>query len=191
MIKVDYVVNSIFSSRTYFLSSAASSEVWLVDCGDFDSIKEYVGDRNIAGVLLTHTHFDHIYGLPELLVRFPSCAVVTNTWGVGALSNPRLNLSRYHESPVLVSPANVVVCGEGDSVPILNDGLVRVYEMPGHDPSCLVYEIEDNLFSGDVYIPGEKAVAKFPNSDMKMMILSRERILKLAESSGRVICPGH
>lgn len=34
MLKVDYITNSKFNSRTYILSDEGSGKVWLVDCGD-------------------------------------------------------------------------------------------------------------------------------------------------------------
>ena len=73
MLQVDKIVNSIFDSMTWLLSEAESNQVWIVDCGDFEPIIEEIGERIIAGVLLTHAHFDHIYGLPELIKRFPDC----------------------------------------------------------------------------------------------------------------------
>lgn len=78
MLKVDHVVNTIFNSITWVLSDSDSDHVWLVDCGDIKPILERVGNKEIAGVLLTHAHFDHIYGLPELLKPYPDCRVYTN-----------------------------------------------------------------------------------------------------------------
>jgi len=71
MLKVSHIVNSVFTSRTYILTQEGSRSVWLIDCGDVppivDMLSSLGGDSVIIkGVLLTHVHYDHIYGLPRL-----------------------------------------------------------------------------------------------------------------------------
>ena len=66
---------------------------------------------------------------------------------------------------------------------------MKVYETPGHCPSCLSYEVENNFFSGDSFIPGEKVVSKLPLGDKAKAQLSLHRILSLSE--GMKVYPGH
>lgn len=82
------VVNSIFTSYTYILP-VGEKECWLVDCGDIDKVIE--AGWKVKGVLLTHVHFDHIYGLNELMKYMPNAVVYTNTEGQQALQNPKWN----------------------------------------------------------------------------------------------------
>lgn len=72
--------------------------------------------RRVEGVLLTHAHFDHIYGLPLLLEKFPNVAIYTNEWGKAALADAKLNMSLYHETPVRIDCPNVRVVKEGDKI---------------------------------------------------------------------------
>lgn len=183
MIEVVYITNSVFNSRTYILSDC-SDKVWLVDCGDVEPLLLIVGSRKVEGVLLTHAHFDHIYGLPSLLERFPDVAIYTNEWGKLALADAKLNMSRYHESPVKVDCSNVRVLKEGDKVFGFD-----VYETPGHNPSCLCFANSEMIFTGDAYIPGCKVVTNLPHCDKALAQSSAERILKLSE--GKCIFPGH
>lgn len=153
MHKVDRVVNSVFNSITWILSCAGCNQVWLVDCGDVDSIMEIVGNREVVGVLLTHAHFDHIYGLPELLRRYPSCKIYTNESGRETLANAKKNMSFYHETPVTVDESYSAICNEGDSITLFQNTIAYVYSTPGHHPSCLTFMVGDCLFTGDAYIP--------------------------------------
>lgn len=189
MLNVDYIVNSFFDSITWLLFDEGSSRVWLVDCGDVEPIIEKIGDRCIAGVLLTHAHFDHIYGLPELLERYPDCKVYTNEVGRETLANAKLNMSLYHETPLTVEGLQICICEGGDDVDLFEDVIARVYETPGHHPSCLTFMVEDNLFTGDAYIPGIKVVTNLPKGDKKQAQVTVERIKTLAE--GKIIRPGH
>ena len=183
MFKVDYITNSIFNSHTYILSDG-SDKVWLVDCGDVEPLLSIVGSRKVEGVLLTHAHFDHIYGLPSLIERFPDVAIYTNEWGKQALADAKLNMSLYHESPVRVDCSNVRVVKEGDKVFGFD-----VYETLGHNPSCLCYANSEMIFTGDAYIPGCKVVTNLPHCDKQQAKYSVDRIMEL--SNGKTIYPGH
>lgn len=189
MFKIDYIVNSIFDSMTWLLSDEGSSWVWLVDCGDVEPIIEKIGERSIAEVLLTHAHFDHIYGLPELLRRYPDSRIYTNEVGRETLAKAKLNMSLYHETPLTVEGKQICICGEGDDIELFENITAKVLETPGHHPSCLTYKVEDSLFTGDAYIPDIKVVTNLPKGDKKQAQKSLERIKTLAE--GKIIRPGH
>ena len=191
MLSVDYFTNRVFNSRTYILSKEGSDEVWLVDCGDFDRIQKRIGNKSIKGVLLTHAHSDHIYGLEALIEQFPNVRIYTNMAGVEALKSPQLNISRYHSEYPDISidrPENICIIKEGNQLEILGV-TVQVYETPGHDPSCLTYIIEDKAFTGDAYIPRVKVFTGFRRSNRKQAAESVERILQL--TTNYLIMPGH
>lgn len=189
MLTLDHVINSIFDSTTWLLSDTDEDLVWLVDCGDWNCLKNRIGGRRIEGVLLTHAHFDHIYGLPQLLEQYPDCKIFTNEVGRFTMASDRLNLSKYHGNSVVVDESRVCVCMEGDAVSLFKDTVAAVFETPGHHPSCLAYIVNNYMFTGDAYIPGMKVVTNLPGSDKVRAAESVERILRLAE--GKAICPGH
>lgn len=189
MLKVEYIVNSFFCSMTWLLSETEGNQVWLIDCGDVEPVIKKIGGKNIAGVLLTHAHFDHIYGLPELLERYPDCRIYTNEVGRDTLASAKLNMSLYHETPLKVEGPQISICGEGDGILLFDNITAKVYETPGHHPSCLTYKVGNNLFTGDEFIPGRKVVTNLPKGDKKLAQESLSRIKQLA--IGLSICPGH
>ena len=189
MLQVDKIVNSIFDSITWLLSETEGNQVWLVDCGDIDPIIEKISSRDIVGVLLTHAHFDHIYGLPELVKRFPKCKIYTNEYGRDTLADAKLNMSLYHEMPLTFEGPQVQICGEGDEITIFHEVIAKIYETPGHHPSCLTIKVNDYMFTGDAYIPGVKVVTNLPKGNKKMALESLEKILKMIHD--KHICPGH
>lgn len=194
MLKVSHIINSVFTSRTYILSEDGNTKVWLVDCGDVDVLMEQLSSRlgssfSICGVLLTHVHYDHIYGLPKLMELFPEMKVYTNDFGKMALGDERLNFSKYHYDSIIIESENVTVCDEGTEIELFDGVAAKVYYTPGHNPSCLTYEVGEYLFTGDAYIPGVKVVTTFKGGDKMQAAESVERIKSLAE--GKVICAGH
>ena len=191
MLTVDYITNRVFNSRTYILSDEKYDRVWLVDCGDTDRVLEMIGKKSVEGVLRTHAHSDHIYGLEELIKKFPAVKIFTNAAGVVALKSPQLNLSHYHSEYPDISidaPKNVCLLKEGDFLEVLGMS-IQVYETPGHAPSCLTYIIGKMTFTGDSYIPGVKVFTGFPHANKKQAEISEERILQFAANCQ--VMPGH
>lgn len=189
MLKVDHIVNSIFNSITWILSDSDCDHVWLVDCGDVVPVLELIGEREVVGVLLTHAHFDHIYGLPELLKQFPNCKIYTNENGRETLANAKKNMSFYHEMPLTVEESCSKICEEGDIIDLFPNIKANVYATPGHHPSCLTFMVDDCLFTGDAFIPGVKVVTYLPQGNKVQAQESLEKIRKFAFE--KIVCSGH
>lgn len=193
-IQIGHIVNSVYSSRTYYLYFSGCPDVWLVDCGDVEvlvrELESLTGASfSIKGVLLTHAHYDHIYGLPRLKELFPEMLVYTNDIGRKMLGSDKLNMSKYHEDPIIVESEHVALCEDGSRIELFDGIEAIVHYTPGHNPSCLTYEVGDFLFTGDSYIPGIKVVTNLPGGNKELAAQSLEKILELAK--GKVLCPGH
>ena len=186
--------NSIFNAATYIFTNYTTKEALLIDCGDIEPIVNYIEEHqlNLIGVLITHSHFDHIYGLNELNLYNPNCNVFTSRHGKEGLKNPKLNMSRYHDDipNFIYKGENIVTLEEGQEL-ILCGEVVKVIETPGHDWSCLTYQIGNYLFTGDSYIPNTKPQYNFPKGNKELYQLSEERILNFAKSEELIIMPGH
>lgn len=172
-------VNILFNSISYRFDSC------LIDPGDVWS--EFC---NTNCILLTHAHFDHIYGLNELMKTSPDALVYTNDIGREMLLNAKKNMSYYHETPfVFEYPDLVKVVNDGDEIDIGNGVLAKAVFTPGHNPSCITWVIDGMVFTGDSYIPDIKTVINLPGSNKQQAMESEKLILKLAKN--RVIYPGH
>lgn len=188
---IEYIVNSIFNSITYIIPVGSQKDCYLVDCGDVEKVIKQ--GWLVRGVLLTHAHFDHIYGLNKLMEKFPDALVYTNADGQKGLQNPKWNFSRYHEEVenfVFCKSENVRVFESCGVYEFDKDIKVEVLFTPGHDLSCITYKISNCLYTGDAYIPGIKVVTTFPRSNKQVAKESLERLQKL-ECLGLKIMPGH
>jgi len=171
--------NSLYNSMSYVFKDV------LIDSGDV-----WDGFNNVSVVLLTHAHFDHIYGLNELLSISPQAKVYTNAAGKEMLLNARKNLSFYHETPfVFQYPEQIVLVGDGEEVSLGNGLKVKAIFTPGHNLSCISWIIGDAIFSGDSYISGIKTVTNLPNGNKQQAIESEHLIKELL--IGKTIYPGH
>lgn len=184
------IVNSFFTSCTYVIETSLENDVWIVDCGDVEPLKKLLSGKRIKGILLTHAHFDHIYGLNEIVEFFPGTLVFTNEAGRDALLDDKINMSRYHESPFVFNyPEKIRIVNDGDKIELGEDFCANVIPTPGHHPSCLTYLLDNAIFTGDSFIPGTKVVTNLPKGDKERAKESLETILRLAK--GRMVYPGH
>ena len=192
MLKIKEIVNNVFTSKTYILYREGEDKAWLVDIGDIEPIVVFLDDNGLTveGVFLTHGHFDHIYGINNLIEHYPNCKVYATTYCKECLASDKLNMSRYHESPIVYLGDNVVVVHEGDEFSLFeNEPALKIYETPGHNPGCMTMVMGDLIFTGDAFIPGVGVNTQPPRSDKELSKISLDRILKLAE--GKTILSGH
>lgn len=187
MMTIHQIVNSIFNSCSYVLTQDKQS--WLVDCGDVDQILPLI-DGKLQGVLLTHAHFDHIYGLNNLESLFPGVPVYTVMAGLNGLMSDKLNFSRYYGEPFIFdSPDNVKLMNDGDSISLFDGVEIKAVATPGHSPGCVTWLTSNAIFTGDSYIPGVKTVANLPHSDKDLALKNEALIRQMVEN--RSIYPGH
>ena len=187
MMTIRQIVNSVFNSCSYVLTQDKQS--WLVDCGDVDQILPLV-DGKLQGILLTHAHFDHVYGLNNLISLFPGVTVFTTKAGLDGLLSDKLNFSKYYGEPFIFdSPENVKLVKDGECISLFEGVEIEAVETPGHSPDCVTWLTENAIFTGDSYIPGVKTVTNLPHSDKALALKNEALIRQMVEN--RSIYPGH
>lgn len=185
---VHQIINSVFKSNTYILTN--DKYCWIIDIGDIDKILNCIKKKyEPKGILLTHTHFDHIYGIKDFHGYYPGCKIYTSEYGKDALKDSKKNLSFYHEQPIEYLEDNILIIKNGDRIELSSNTFLNIMETPGHCPSCLTYYTNDYIFTGDSYIPGIKVVTNLPKGNK---IQAQESVEKIKGLIGiRNICPGH
>ena len=158
-------------------------------------------------IMLTHAHFDHIYGVTALSEHYGGLTVYmhpeeaytiekTNPYVCKAFGLPLPDVS-FAQSLVdgTKGPADSEqafrAVSEGDIIEV-GDLKFRVLETPGHSRGgvCFYEEAEDILFSGDTLFAGAIGRTDHPGGDYDQLMKSiLEKVVTL-EGKVRVI-PGH
>lgn len=194
MLEVIRCVNSRFNSNTFILSHPEHDDVWIVDPGDIEPIFEWMQNHqktSVIGILLTHAHFDHIYGVNEIASRYPSCIVyVANEYGLDALHNPKINGSKYTEEGPIVIADSAKVEYYSDTMQLWDGVTMRTINTPGHsdDSQCLL--VDGMLFTGDTLIKDVRTVTKLKGGSVEKLDKSMKILASLKANSLRVM-PGH
>jgi glyoxylase-like metal-dependent hydrolase (beta-lactamase superfamily II) len=194
MLEVARFINSRFNSNTFILSLPKYDDVWVVDPGDTEPLFEWMRNHQkncITGILLTHAHFDHIYGMNEIVSRYPSCIVyIANEYGLDALHNPKKNGSKYTEEGPIEIVEHAKVEYYRDTMQLWDGVTMRTINTPGHsdDSQCLL--VDGMLFTGDALIKDVRTVTKLKGGSVEKLDESMKIIASLKGNSLRVM-PGH
>lgn len=90
------------------------------------------GQASLNGILITHTHSDHIHLAKPLAEKY-SCPIWMSREEIAASGFDAKQLVAIDETPLRVGGM-----------------LIRPILTPGHTPGCICYLIENDLFTGDV-----------------------------------------
>ncbi len=174
-------------TNTYILGQGR--EIALVDPGPeddahFAAMTKAIGGRTLKTIIVTHTHRDHVDGLPRL-----AAATGAKTAGFGRTARNKGGKSpsggeNYDEDfkPDIVLTDGSRFAGEGFELTALHT--------PGHAPDHLCFAVEGTgiLLSGDHVMSWNTSVVAPPEGNMAAYMHSLD---KLKSRDDKIYLPGH
>lgn len=190
-LKIGRLTLGICQTNCYFVYKEGSTEVIFIDPADQgEYIYNALKDRgfSIAGILLTHGHFDHIWGTNEL--RSLSGAKIYAYEAEKALcEDAQTNVSAQVGRPYTVVPD--VYLKDGEEITIAGMTF-RLIATPGHTVGSCCYYFEDAhmLISGDTLFQESVGRTDLPTGSQSAIVRSiREKLFVLPEDVK--VYPGH
>lgn len=160
----------------YLIGDPATHEAAVVDPGwevpKILKAAEADGYR-ITKAFLTHTHFDHVMGLKDLLA---------------AVDIP-VYVHRAERSLLSVEPGNLKGAAGGDAVSV-GQVPVSLIHTPGHTPGSQCLLVDGRLLSGDTLFINACGRCDLPGSDPRQMYESLAKTLHSLDDA-TVLYPGH
>lgn len=186
---VEQLPVGFYTSNIYKIS--INNNVWFIDIGNAQpAINAVSNTEKVRGVFITHAHYDHIYGINHFKERFPECEVFASQYAKEGLYSDKINLSFYHENPVVYEYSDIVVINDGDCIPLSNNYFLKCIYTPGHNLGCICFFVENYFFTGDSFIPNIPVVTKLKSGNKVQNELSL-KLIKSIINQKTVICPGH
>lgn len=199
-IKIGKMVLGVCQTNCYFLYREGGAECIVVDPADqgvniFRALQK--NGFRVAGILLTHGHFDHIWGLDELRDAANAAsdedAEPVKAYAYEAervlLQDVDKNVSRQAGRPC-TTYADVYV-KDGQEITIA--GMTcKVIATPGHTAGgcCYYFEEAGFLLSGDTLFAESVGRTDFPTGSMSTLVRSvREKLFVLPDDTK--VYPGH
>lgn len=159
----------------YLVGDQNTHEALIVDpAWEVDSILVAAKQEGyqIKGALITHTHFDHVNGLEELLKKTDGAVYINK-----------------HEAEFLKGmKGNMKPMEGGDKIKI---GAVEITMLhtPGHTPGSQCFLIDRNLISGDTLFINACGRCDLPGGNAEEMYRSLRTLAELDEKT--ILYPGH
>lgn len=192
-LEIHTIVSMPFQENTYIVWRPGGGAL-VIDPGlEPDLILEFLDAQslNVAAILNTHGHGDHIGGNQALKARFPAAPLIIGVNETALLSDPDLNMSAPFGLPITSPPADRTV-NEGDTLEFAGIAL-EVREIPGHSPGHVVFVVREKpiiVFGGDVLFRGSVGRCDFPGGSMKQLATGiRTKLYTLPDDT--VVYPGH
>ena len=184
-IKIGRMVLGSCATNTYFIYREGENRAIVVDPADQGTqiyASLFKNDLKVEGILLTHGHFDHIWGLEPILVY----ALEDEK---KLLGNAEMNVSEMAGRPAEVEADAYLK--DGQEVTIAGMTFICL-ATPGHTSGSCCYYFEEAgfLISGDTLFQESVGRTDFPTGSMSSLVRSiKEKLFVLPEETK--VYPGH
>lgn len=179
-----------FVTNCYLVADEDTKNAILFDApAEADKILDYLkkNDLTLKKVFLTHSHFDHILALQEV-IDATNAELLMHKDEEKYLKDPALNLAGEHSGEVN-TPDAYQLLSDGDEI-VLDSIKIKVIHTPGHTQGSACYFVNDILISGDTLFSGSIGRTDFPLGSFDDIISSIKGKLMLLNDETKVY-PGH
>jgi hydroxyacylglutathione hydrolase len=186
-------INKILSSNSYIVHTNDERNVWVIDPGESDQLLNWINEnkKTVKGILLTHSHIDHIYGVNDICNEFQDLTIYASHFANEGMKSAKYNGSYYMGMSYVINHGNIDFVKENSTIELFKDKTIaKIISTPGHNNDCISFSIVNYLFTGDALIPGVKTHTKSKKSNKLIAIESISKIL-YNFTGDTIICPGH
>jgi len=193
-VSVKIIQNQPIDSNCFVLYNGLNSSCIVIDPGteDCGELLFFLKENNLVPeyIILTHEHFDHIWGVNKLLALF-DCTIVGTEICLENIIDKKKNLSIFYNQrgfEVALTDKIIII---SDKVLKLGNFLIQFKETPGHSMGSVSFWINEILFAGDVFIKDTKTVTKLPGGSRKKLNDTISELDKLFNKESMIVYPGH
>lgn len=179
----------MIGTNCYIFWDEKSRKCAVVDPGDSgERVADFIKGQGLdpVAVLLTHSHFDHILGIPGIRSAWPQLPVYCHPADV---DETRKTVSLFGSTfPAVSAFGNITPYVEGDKVQI-GSITVEVISTPGHTPGSVTLKAEDILFTGDTLFRSSVGRTDLEGGSFGTLMQSLKKLANLEQDYQ--VCPGH
>jgi len=187
-VNIERLVLGPLDTNCYLVSEDGQSPLIVIDpAGESETLLAAIGQREVAAVVLTHCHFDHLGAVAAVIgatgaplaVHDRDADYITDSVGTGGQA------WGFDD----VAPPATRRLNDGDVV-TAGALALTVLETPGHTPGSICLTGEGHVFAGDTLFAGSVGRTDFPRGDGRALAMSIATKLAPLPDDTRVH-PGH
>lgn len=175
-------------TNCYIFWDEESKKCAIVDPGDDgQQVARVIRGQQLepVAVLLTHSHFDHVLGIPGLREEWPGLPVYCHPQDVPEdVSETMFGMTM----PTVTAFGNITPYVQGDTVEV-GPLTAEVIHTPGHTRGSVTLRVGEVLFTGDTLFRGSMGRTDLPGGSYAQLMESLGKLGKL-EGDYKVY-PGH
>ena len=149
----------------------------------YDAIMDAMGDKKLAGILLTHAHNDHV----DLIGHF-EVPIYLHKEDAHLLFEDQYNGYAPKTHPYKRKNMDLRYVGDGDQISFA-DHFIQVIHTPGHTKGGLSFMYDQKLFTGDTLF--KESVGRHDLYSGNLPELRKSVLALLSLPSNIKIYPGH
>ena len=195
MIKVRQIFNSPVTSNCFVLyDKTVNDDCIVVDPGSKsdEALFDFFEVENLRPyyVILTHEHFDHCWGVNELVKRF-QIPIVCSELCAEAIKYEKRNCSVFYDNKESFTINSETISVESLGGILHFSGVdIYFYSTPGHTEASICFEIGKFFFTGDTLIKDTRTVTKLMTGS-KVGLQKSLDFIKNRQGKQLMVCPGH
>ena len=170
-------------TNCYILEDETTGRAAVIDPGDeAGRIRRVLEEEKVEVeyILLTHGHYDHTSGVPELHRALPDAKIYIHQADANGAGSKLFPLAGQVDG--------LLFYDEGDTL-TLGSLTIQVLHTPGHSPGSVSLLVGDTLFSGDTLFCSSMGRTDLPGGSYEQIMAS---LKKLGQLKGNLkVLPGH
>jgi glyoxylase-like metal-dependent hydrolase (beta-lactamase superfamily II) len=194
MINIQRIINHPITSNCFVVYSSRWKECIVIDPGmeDCNKIIGFITQNqlNPQYILLTHEHFDHIWGVNKLREKYRVNLICSKTCSE-AIINSKRNLSLFYNQKGFETLSADQTIEELNYTLKWNGINLEFIETSGHSKGSICVYFENVLFTGDTLIKDLKTVTKLPGGNISELKESIDFIKSKFKSINPMVYAGH
>ena len=170
-------------TNCYILEDDTTGKAAVIDPGDEAGriLKVLEEDKvEVEYILLTHGHYDHTTGVPELHRALPKAKIYIHKADANGAGSQLFPLAKQVEG--------LLYYDDGDKL-TLGSLTIEVIHTPGHSKGSVTLKVGDVLFSGDTLFAGSCGRTDLAGGSYAEIMASLKRLGQL--EGDYHVCPGH
>jgi hydroxyacylglutathione hydrolase len=190
---VETIKNFPIDSNCYVVYKKGASNCLIIDPGteNCNQLILFLKKKKLSPkyIILTHEHFDHIWGLKKLFELF-DLTLICSQKCFNAIVDKKKNLSVFYDNigfeidlstPWFFKP----------KIFFDKETEIEIFETLGHSEGSISILIDNLLFTGDVLIAESKIVTKLPGGNLNKLKVTLNNLVTLFKNRNILVFPGH